>query len=60
MLFDENISYLTDLCNQLEKNDKIETQNFTEKMMNYLKENKFNHMALYHDEKKTAHKTMSK
>ena len=46
MLSNENIAYLSGLCNDLEKIDKIKKQNFTEK--------KFNHMVLYHDEKKIS------
>ena len=37
MLSNENIAFLSGLCNDLEKIDKIEKQNFTEIMINYLK-----------------------
>ena len=37
MLFNDNIAYLSGLCNDLEKIDKIKKQNSTENMINYLK-----------------------
>ena len=52
MLSNDNIAYLSGLCNDLEKIDKIKKQNSTEKMINYLKKKKYNHMVLYHDGKK--------
>ena len=51
MLSNDNIAYLSGLCNDLEKIDKINKQNSTEKMINYLKK-KYDHMVLYHDGKK--------
>ena len=55
MLSNDNIAYLSGLCNDLEKIDKIKKQNSIEKIINYLKKKKYNHMVLYHNEKKSAH-----
>ena len=49
MLSNDNIAYLSGLCNDLEKIDKIKKQNSTEKMINYLKKN---YIIM---EKKSAH-----
>ena len=48
MLSNENTAYLSGLCNDLEKIDKIKKQNSTEKIINYLRK-KINQMVLYHD-----------
>ena len=50
MLSNENIAYLSGLCNDLKKIDKSKKQNSTENMINYLKK-KNNHIVLYHGEK---------
>ena len=39
MLSIESIAYLSGLCDDVEKIDKIQKQNSTEKMINYLKKN---------------------
>ena len=44
-----NIHYLIGLCNELENLDGIRKKNATEKMIEYPKKKKFNHMVLYHD-----------
>ena len=40
MLSNENIAYLSGLCNDLEKIDKRKKENSTEKMSDYLKKKK--------------------
>ena len=40
MLTNENICYLSGLCNWLRKIDEIKEKNFTEKMTNYFEEKK--------------------
>ena len=49
MLLKHSIVYLSGHCNQLKKFDEIKEQNSTEKIINYLKGKKFNHMVLYHN-----------
>ena len=39
MLSNDNIAFLSGLCDDLKKIDKIKRQNSTEKMINYLKKN---------------------
>ena len=48
MLSKHNIAYLSGLCNEIQQRD---AQITTEKMKNYLKRKKYNHMVLYHDGK---------
>ena len=51
MLSKHNIAYLSGLCGDLQELDDLKDQNPTEKMINYLRRKKFNHMVLYHDGK---------
>ena len=51
MLSKHNIAYLSGLCGELQEMDDIKEQNPTEKMINYLRRKKYNHMVLYHDGK---------
>ena len=51
MLSRHNIAYLSGLCGNLQQLDDVKEQNPTEKMTNYLRRKKYNHMVLYHDGK---------
>ena len=54
MLSFGNIAYLSDSFSQLRKIDDTKEKSSTEKLIDFLKENRCNNMVLYHDEKKIS------